>query len=81
MLLIKPQKQHIIYEEPNIKEMGSSSSKCNKIASFETVVEHEQPRIPPIRREYSHFNFCIMFLASKVELCITLNLNKQSGNY
>ncbi|XP_050899957.1 axial regulator YABBY 5 isoform X1 [Lathyrus oleraceus] len=47
--LPQPQKQHIIYEEPNIKEMGSSSSKCNKIASFETVVEHEQPRIPPIR--------------------------------
>ncbi|CAI8616106.1 unnamed protein product [Vicia faba] len=43
-----PQKQHIIYEEASIKETGSSSSKCNKIASFE-VVEHEQPRIPPIR--------------------------------
>ncbi|WJX43923.1 hypothetical protein P8452_30964 [Trifolium repens] len=46
--LPQPQKQHIILEEPSSKEMGSSS-KCNKIASFEAVVEHEQPRIPPIR--------------------------------
>ncbi|RHN60395.1 putative transcription factor C2C2-YABBY family [Medicago truncatula] len=41
-----PQKQHIIDEEASSKEIGSSSSKCNKIASFEAV---EHPRIPPIR--------------------------------
>ncbi|XP_073225961.1 putative axial regulator YABBY 2 isoform X2 [Cicer arietinum] len=44
-----PLPQQIVLEEPSNKEMGSSS-KCNKIAStFEPVVEHEQPRIPPIR--------------------------------
>ncbi|XP_022634276.1 putative axial regulator YABBY 2 isoform X2 [Vigna radiata var. radiata] len=43
-----PQKQHISFEEPSSKELGSSSSKCNKIAPFEAV-EHEPPRIPPIR--------------------------------
>ncbi|KAK7342071.1 hypothetical protein VNO80_25014 [Phaseolus coccineus] len=42
------QKQHLSFEEPSSKELGSSSSKCNKIAAFEAV-EHEQPRIPPIR--------------------------------
>ncbi|XP_027909695.1 putative axial regulator YABBY 2 isoform X2 [Vigna unguiculata] len=42
------QKPHLSFEEPSSKELGSSSSKCNKIAPFETV-EHEQPRIPPIR--------------------------------
>ncbi|XP_020202838.1 putative axial regulator YABBY 2 isoform X2 [Cajanus cajan] len=42
-----PQKQHLSFEEPSSKELGSSS-KCNKIAPFEAV-EHEQPRIPPIR--------------------------------
>ncbi|CAJ1979082.1 unnamed protein product [Sphenostylis stenocarpa] len=42
------QKQHLSFEEPSSKELGSSSSKCNKVAPFEAV-EHEQPRIPPIR--------------------------------
>ncbi|KAI4322497.1 hypothetical protein L6164_022187 [Bauhinia variegata] len=42
-----PQKQHLSFEESSSKEMGSSS-KCSKLASFESV-EHEQPRIPPIR--------------------------------
>ncbi|KAK7263487.1 hypothetical protein RJT34_31078 [Clitoria ternatea] len=41
------QKQHLSFEEPSRKELGSSS-KCNKIAELEAV-EHEQPRIPPIR--------------------------------
>ncbi|QCD87972.1 hypothetical protein DEO72_LG3g2512 [Vigna unguiculata] len=45
---MKSQKPHLSFEEPSSKELGSSSSKCNKIAPFETV-EHEQPRIPPIR--------------------------------
>uniref|UniRef100_A0A2N9FLV3 Axial regulator YABBY 2 n=1 Tax=Fagus sylvatica TaxID=28930 RepID=A0A2N9FLV3_FAGSY len=37
-----PQKQHQSSEE------CGSSSKCNKFAAFENV-EHEQPRMPPIR--------------------------------
>ncbi|KAJ1400031.1 YABBY protein [Sesbania bispinosa] len=38
--------QHLIsIQEPSSKELGSSSSKCK---AFEPV-EHEQPRIPPIR--------------------------------
>ncbi|KAG5033403.1 hypothetical protein JHK85_017385 [Glycine max] len=45
-----PQKQLLSFEEPSsCKELGSSSSKCNKIAPFHEAVEHEQPRIPPIR--------------------------------
>nr|AFY26892.1 YABBY2-like transcription factor YAB2 [Morella rubra] len=36
------QKQHVISED------CGSSSKCNKFSAFETV-EHEQPRMPPIR--------------------------------
>eukprot|EP00256_Glycine_max_P069870 XP_025984465.1 transcription factor YABBY9 isoform X2 [Glycine max] len=44
------QKQLLSFEEPSsCKELGSSSSKCNKIAPFHEAVEHEQPRIPPIR--------------------------------
>ncbi|MED6181113.1 hypothetical protein PIB30_016452, partial [Stylosanthes scabra] len=47
------QKQHLSFEESNnsCKELGSSSSKCNKIAPFEPVEHHQSPRIPPIRRE------------------------------
>ncbi|KAI4334156.1 hypothetical protein L6164_018880 [Bauhinia variegata] len=43
-----PQKQHLGFEEPSSKDQLGSSSKCSKLASFESV-EHEQPRIPPIR--------------------------------
>uniref|UniRef100_I1LRM6 Axial regulator YABBY 2 n=1 Tax=Glycine max TaxID=3847 RepID=I1LRM6_SOYBN len=39
--------QHLSFQEPSSKELGSSS-KCSKIAPFEAV-EHELPRIPPIR--------------------------------
>ncbi|XP_057455873.1 putative axial regulator YABBY 2 isoform X2 [Lotus japonicus] len=42
-----PQKQHLSFEEPSNKDLGSSS-KCHKTAAFEPV-EREQPRIPPIR--------------------------------
>ncbi|KAK9999206.1 hypothetical protein SO802_018809 [Lithocarpus litseifolius] len=38
-----PQKQHISSDD------CGSSSKCNKFSAFETV-EHEQPRMAPIRR-------------------------------
>ncbi|XP_057751924.1 putative axial regulator YABBY 2 isoform X1 [Arachis stenosperma] len=44
------QKQHLSFEESSsCKELGSSSSKCNKIAAFEPVESHQSPRIPPIR--------------------------------
>ncbi|KAJ1393797.1 YABBY protein [Sesbania bispinosa] len=42
------QKQHLSFEESSSKELGSSS-KCNKLAAFEAIDQHEQPRIPPIR--------------------------------
>ncbi|XP_054811161.1 putative axial regulator YABBY 2 isoform X2 [Prosopis cineraria] len=42
-----PQKQHLTFEEPSNKDLGSSS-KCSKLGPFESV-ENEQPRIPPIR--------------------------------
>ncbi|XP_059430261.1 putative axial regulator YABBY 2 [Corylus avellana] len=38
-----PQKQHQSSED------CGSSSKCNKFSAFESTVEHEQPRMPPIR--------------------------------
>ncbi|XP_061360325.1 putative axial regulator YABBY 2 [Gastrolobium bilobum] len=38
-----PQKQHLSVQEPSIKELGSSS-KCKALP-----VDHEQPRVPPIR--------------------------------
>ncbi|KAK4255311.1 hypothetical protein QN277_008325 [Acacia crassicarpa] len=41
------QKQHLAFEEPSNKDLGSSS-KGSKLAPFESV-EHEQPRIPAIR--------------------------------
>jgi len=59
-LLTKSQKQHLSFEEASSKELGSSSSKCNKIAAFEAV-EHEQTRIPPIRREYSYISWINLF--------------------
>ncbi|KAL1324945.1 hypothetical protein HN51_035046 [Arachis hypogaea] len=44
------QKQHLSFEESSsCKELGSSSSKCNKIAPFEPVESHQSHRIPPIR--------------------------------
>ncbi|CAL0332164.1 unnamed protein product [Lupinus luteus] len=44
----QPQKQHLSFEElSSNKEVGSSSSKCNKFAAFQPV-DH-QHRIPPIR--------------------------------
>ncbi|KAB1225143.1 putative axial regulator YABBY 2 [Morella rubra] len=43
MFVLFEQKQHVISED------CGSSSKCNKFSAFETV-EHEQPRMPPIRR-------------------------------
>ncbi|XP_019448905.1 PREDICTED: putative axial regulator YABBY 2 isoform X2 [Lupinus angustifolius] len=42
------QKQHLSIDESSSNEELGSSSKCNKIMAFEPV-EHEQPRIPPIR--------------------------------
>ncbi|KAF7805769.1 putative axial regulator YABBY 2 [Senna tora] len=47
-------KQHLNnnFEESSNKEhlgSSSSSSKSNKLAPFESVDQHEQPRIPPIR--------------------------------
>ncbi|KAI9107608.1 hypothetical protein K1719_021271 [Acacia pycnantha] len=41
------QKQHLTFEEPSNKDLGSSSKGSN-LTPFESV-EHEQPRIPAIR--------------------------------
>ncbi|KAJ7948082.1 YABBY protein [Quillaja saponaria] len=43
------QNQQQSSEDSSNKECGSSS-KCHKFAAFESV-EHEQPRMPPIRRK------------------------------
>ncbi|CAL0303972.1 unnamed protein product [Lupinus luteus] len=42
------QKQHLNIDESSSNEEVGSSSECNKIMAFEPV-EHEQPRVPPIR--------------------------------
>ncbi|KAF1886996.1 hypothetical protein Lal_00046234 [Lupinus albus] len=45
-----PQKQNLSFQEPSSKEVGSSSSRCNKYAAFQPAIEHHhQHRIPPIR--------------------------------
>ncbi|RYQ97731.1 hypothetical protein Ahy_B08g093814 isoform B [Arachis hypogaea] len=45
-------KQHLSFQDPSSKELGSSSSRCNKLsAAFDPVDHDPQPRIPPIRRE------------------------------
>ncbi|KAL1298874.1 hypothetical protein HN51_043154 [Arachis hypogaea] len=44
------QKQHLSFQDPSSKELGSSSSRCNKLsAAFDPVDHDPQPRIPPIR--------------------------------
>ncbi|KAF5447370.1 hypothetical protein F2P56_032925 [Juglans regia] len=42
----EPQHEHLSPED------CGSSSKCSKLSAFETI-EHEQPRMPPIRRRKS----------------------------